>query len=176
MDVKARVSSGDELLNEKFTIPSIITTPNPIDFNTFTTPGIYYVGAHNADNKDNNFINNGLIDGWGTLFVSGTGGTLFQLFFADTQAKIFHRFCRNGNRNLWSNWVTMVDEKSLFDENSLLNKVFPVGFSYLTADNNRSHVPSFGKWGIRAVGNISGFVGAASGDNLVTIYLVTRLA
>lgn len=107
MDVKARVSSGDELLNEKFTIPSIITTPNPIDFNTFTTPGIYYVGSsHNGDT--NNFINNGPIDNWGTLFVSGRGGTLFQLFFADTHAKIFHRYCRDSSGREWSDWATMV--------------------------------------------------------------------
>lgn len=53
---------------------------------------------------------------------------------------------------------------------------FPVGFSYLTTDNNNSHVPSFGKWGIGAVGFISGFIGATSNSNNVTIYLVTRLA
>lgn len=53
---------------------------------------------------------------------------------------------------------------------------FPVGFSYLTTDNNNSHVPSFGKWGIGAVGFISGFIGASSNNNNVTIYLVTRLA
>lgn len=53
---------------------------------------------------------------------------------------------------------------------------FPVGFSYLTTDNNSSHMPSFGKWGMGAVGYISGFVGAATGNNLVTIYQVTRLA
>lgn len=53
---------------------------------------------------------------------------------------------------------------------------FPVGFSYLTTDNNNSHVPSFGKWGIGAVGFISGFIGASSNANNVIIYLVTRLA
>lgn len=145
MDVKARVSSGDELLNEKFTIPSIITTPNPLDFNTFTKPGIYYVGSHSSvDATDENFINNGPITNWGTLIVSGTGGTLFQLFFSDTRAEIYHRFVNNNESNeiVWYDWV------KLADKNSVLDKAFPVGFSYLTADNDKSHVPSFGAWSI----------------------------
>lgn len=145
MDVKARVSSGDELLNEKFTIPSIITTPNPLDFNAFTTPGIYYVGSHSSDDvADGNFINNGPITNWGTLIVSGTGGTLFQLFFSDIGADIYHRFVNNNELTeiVWYDWV------KLADKNSVLDKAFPVGFSYLSADNNKSHVPLFGTWSI----------------------------
>lgn len=148
MDVKARVSSGDELLNEKFTIPSIITTPDPIDFNTFTTPGIYYVGSHSSsDSIDSNFVNNGPIDNWGTLIVSGTGGTLFQLFFSDSnEAEIYHRGANNNESTkdniVWLDWV------KLMDKNSTLDKAFPVGFSYLTADNDKSHVPLFGAWSI----------------------------
>lgn len=143
MDVKARVSSGDELLNEKFTIPSIITTPNPIDFNTFTTPGIYYVGSMN-DSGCSNFVNNGPIRNWGTLIVSGTGGTLFQLFFSDIEADIYHRFVYNNKSTgiVWYDWV------KLADKNSVLDEAFPVGFSYLSADNNKSHVPSFGTWDV----------------------------
>ena len=151
MDVKARVSSGDELLNEKFTIPSIITTPNPIDFNTFTTPGIYYVGSHSSDDAtDGNFINNGPITNWGTLIVSGTGGTLFQLFFSDTGANIYHRFVNNNEltKIVWYDWV------KLADKNSDLDKAFPVGFSYLSADENTSHLPSFGTWNVEAYGTI----------------------
>lgn len=148
MDVKARVSSGDELLNEKFTIPSIITTPNPLDFNTFTTPGMYYVGSHSSsDSTDSNFVNNGPINDWGTLIVSGTGGTLFQLFFSDSNnAEIYHRYADNSKSTeaniVWFDWV------KLMDKNSTLDKAFPVGFSYLTADNDKSHVPSFGAWSI----------------------------
>lgn len=147
MDVKARVSSGDELLNEKFTIPSIITTPNPIDFNTFTTSGIYYVGAHSTvGGLDTNFINNGPINNWGTLIVSGRIGTLFQLFFTDNDAGIYHRSVNNKTSTktniVWNDWIKLVDK------NTTLDKAFPVGFSYLTADNDKSHVPSFGAWSI----------------------------
>lgn len=169
MDVKARVSSGDELLNEKFTIPSIITTPDPIDFNTFTTPGIYYVGAsHNGGM--NNFINNGPIDDWGTLFVSGTGGILFQLFFADIHAKIFHRYCKNSSGHEWSDWVTMVDEKSSLDEEASVDKAFPVGFSYLSI-NNVPTLPSFGGWSASRCGYI---YKTESSNDKTSIYKVTR--
>lgn len=168
MDVKARVSSGDELLNEKFTIPSIITTSNPIDFNTFTTPGIYYVGSRNADNTGNNLKNNGPIDSFGTLFVSGDGGTLFQLFFSDTETKIFHRFYRGRNENLWTNWVTMVDEKSLFD------KVFPVGSSFLTGAAKPT-LPSLGTWEFHIQGYISSSTNPLS-SNFYPIYSVRREA
>lgn len=154
MDVKARVSSGDELLNEKFTIPSIITTPNPIDFNTFTTPGIYYVGSHSEGrNDDSNFINNGPIRNWGTLIVSGTGGTLFQLFFSDSSgAEIYHRRADNNNSTkdniVWFDWV------KLMDKNNVLDKAFPIGFSYLSTDGSDSLVPSFGTWKVIAYGTI----------------------
>lgn len=159
MDVKARVSSGDELLNEKFTIPSIITTPNLLDFNTFTTPGIYYVGSRNADNTGNNLKNNGPIDSFGTLFVSGNGGTLFQLFFTDAEPKIFHRFYRGGNEKLWANWVTMVDEKSLFD------KLFPVGCSFHTGAA-KPPIPSLGTWKI----HIDGYVASTNNPNTANFY------
>lgn len=151
MDVKVRVSSGDELLNEKFTIPNIITTPNPLDFNTFTTPGIYYVGSHSSsDASDENFINNGPISNWGTLIVSGTGGTLFQLFFSDVGADIYHRFASNNKITeiVWNDWV------KLADKDSVLDKAFPVGFSYLSADANKSHVPSFCTWSVEEYGTI----------------------
>ena len=158
MDVKARVSSGDELLNEKFTIPSIITTPDPIDFNTFTTPGIYYVGSsHNGGMV--NFINNGPIKDWGTLFVSGRGGHLFQLFFADIHAKIFHRYCRDSSGREWSDWATMVDEKSLFD------KVFPVGCSFHTGAA-KPPMPSLGTWKI----HIDGYVASTTNPNTANFY------
>lgn len=148
MDVKARVSSGDELLNEKFTIPSIITTPNPIDFNTFTTPGIYYVGSHSSSvTGDLNFVNNGPINNWGMLIVSGAGGTLFQLFFSDGGgAEIYHRRANNNestNDNIvWYGWVKLVDT------NNTLDKAFPVGFSYVTTKTaiNKKALPSFGTW------------------------------
>lgn len=155
MDVKARVSSGDELLNEKFTIPSIITTPNPIDFNTFTTPGIYYVGSHSKDDAtDSNFINNGPISNWGTLIVSGTGGTLFQLFFSDTGADIYHRFVNNNESTdtdiVWFDWVKMADK------NSVLDKAFPVGFLYVTtqAAIDKKIFPSFGTWEYSRINSI----------------------
>lgn len=170
MDVKARVSSGDELLNEKFTIPSIITTPNPLDFNTFTTPGIYYVGSHSSvDATDGNFINNGPITNWGTLIVSGTGGTLFQLFFSDTGADIYHRFVNNNESTeiVWYDWV------KLADKNSVLDKAFPVGFSYLTANNDNSHVPSFGTWSVEAYGAIGTTKPFQVG---LPIYKITRTA
>lgn len=170
MDVKARVSSGDELLNEKFTIPSIITTPNPLDFNTFTTPGIYYVGSHSSeDATDGNFINNGPITNWGTLIVSGTGGTLFQLFFSDTGADIYHRFVNNNESTeiVWYDWV------KLADKNSVLDKAFPVGFSYLSADGRNSYVPSFGTWNIDAYGTIGNTKPFESGP---PIYKITRTA
>lgn len=170
MDVKARVSSGDELLNEKFTIPSIITTPNPLDFNTFTTPGIYYVGSHSSeDATDGNFINNGPITNWGTLIVSGTGGTLFQLFFSDTGADIYHRFVNNNKSTeiVWYDWV------KLADKNSVLDKAFPVGFSYLSADGRNSYVPSFGTWNIDVYGTIGNTKPFESGP---PIYKITRIA
>lgn len=153
IDVKARVSSGDELLNEKFTIPSIITTPNPIDFNTFTTPGIYYVGAHSTvGGSDVNFVNNGPINNWGTLIVSGTGGTLFQLFFTDSIGGIYHRSADNRvpiDANIaWNDWIKLVDK------NTSLDKAFPVGFSYLSADGSNSHLPSFGTWSVDAYGTV----------------------
>lgn len=147
MDVKARVSSGDELLNEKFTIPSIITTPNPLDFNTFTTPGIYYVGSHSSeDATDGNFINNGPITNWGTLIVSGTGGTLFQLFFTDSQGEIYHRAVNNNDSTesnyVWNDW------SKLIGRNSELEKAFPVGFTYVTTKHaiDKKILPSFGTW------------------------------
>lgn len=170
MDVKARVSSGDELLNEKFTIPSIITTPNPLDFNTFTTPGIYYVGSHSSeDATDGNFINNGPIANWGTLIVSGTGGTLFQLFFSDTGADIYHRFVNNNESTeiVWYDWV------KLADKNSVLDKAFPVGFSYLSADGRNSYVPSFGTWNVDVYGTIGNTKPFESGP---PIYKITRTA
>lgn len=170
MDVKARVSSGDELLNEKFTIPSIITTPNPIDFNTFTTPGIYYVGSHSSNDSGNsNFVNNGPINNWGTLIVSGTGGTLFQLFFSDTAADIYHRFVNNNKSTeaniAWYDWV------KLADKNSVLDKAFPVGFSYLSADESNSHLPSFGTWSVDVYGTIGNTKPFGSGP---PIYKITR--
>lgn len=171
MDVKARVSSGDELLNEKFTIPSIITTPNPIDFNTFTTPGIYYVGSHSSDDAtDGNFINNGPIVNWGTLIVSGTGGTLFQLFFSDTGAEIYHRFVNNNESTeiVWYDWV------KLADKNSVLDKAFPVGFSYLTANNDNSHVPSFGTWNVKTYTTVKNMSSPFSDG--IPFFLVTRTA
>ena len=148
MDVKARVSSGDELLNEKFTIPSIITTTDPLDFNTFTTPGIFYVGSRlNNNSGDSNFVNNGPIENWGTLIVSGTGGTLFQLFFSDSSnAEIYHRRADNNNSTkdniVWFDWV------KLMDKNSALDKAFPVGFSYITTQTaiEKKKLPSFGTW------------------------------
>ena len=151
MDVKARVSSGDELLNEKFTIPSIITTPNPLDFNTFTTPGIYYVGAHSSESIiDSYLINNGPITNWGTLIVSGRGGTIFQIFFTDDHAGIYHRACDNNKSSdtnyVWRDWTVLIDEKSIID------KAFPVGYSYLSV--NRTSVPSFGTWSVEAYGTI----------------------
>lgn len=170
MDVKARVSSGDELLNEKFTIPNIITTPNPIDFNTFTTPGIYYVGSHSKiGSADTNFVNNGSINNWGTLIVSGTGGTLFQLFFTDTEAAIYHRFAYNNDLAaiVWYDWVKLVDK------NSVLDKAFPVGFSYLSADGRNSYVPSFGTWNIDVYGTIGNTKPFESGP---PIYKITRTA
>lgn len=163
MDVKARVSSGDELLNEKFTIPSIITTPNPLDFNAFTTPGIYYVGSHSKiGSGDTNFVN-GPIDNWGTLIVSGTRGTLFQLFFADTNPGIYHRFC--GSSNTWHDWTTLVDKTTILD------KAFPVGYSYLSSYRDTSYLPSFGTWSVNTYGTINR-------DNMLQtghpIYEVTR--
>lgn len=171
MDVKARVSSGDELLNEKFTIPSIITTPNPIDFNTFTKPGIYYVGSHtSSDAGDSNFVNNGPIGNWGTLIVSGTGGTLFQLFFSDSGgAEIYHRRANNNESTkdniAWYDWV------KLMDKNSALDNAFPVGFSYLSADGRNSYVPSFGTWNVDVYGTIGNTKPFESGP---PIYVVTR--
>lgn len=170
MDVKARVSSGDELLNEKFTIPSIITTPNPLDFNTFTTPGIYYVGSHSSeDATDGNFINNGPITNWGTLIVSGTGGTLFQLFFSDTGADIYHRFVNNNESTeiVWHDWV------KLTDKNSALDKAFPVGFSYLSVTGNQT--PSFGTWSANVCGYIYTTYESFSQAKR-QIFLVTRTA
>lgn len=173
MDVKARVSSGDELLNEKFTIPSIITTPNPIDFNTFTTPGIFYVGSHpNNDSSDLNFVNNGPIRNWGTLIVSGTGGTLFQLFFSDSaRAEIYHRRADNNNSTkdniVWFDWV------KLMDKNSALDKAFPVGFSYLSTDGSNSYIPSFGTWKVIAYGTIGD---ANQFESAHPIYKITRTA
>lgn len=151
MDVKARVSSGDELLNEKFTIPSIITTPNPIDFNTFTTPGIYYVGSHSKiGGTDCNFVNCGQINNWGTLIVSGNTGTLFQLFFTDSQCEIYHRAVNNNDSTesnyVWNDW------SKLIDRNSALDKAFPVGFSYLSLTG--SQTPSFGTWSANECGYI----------------------
>lgn len=153
MDVKARVSSGDELLNEKFTIPSIITTPNPLDFNTFTKPGIYYVGSHS--NSDSDFVNNGPIENWGTLIVSGTGGTLFQLFFSDSDdAGIYHRR-ENNNKStkdniVWYDWIKLIDK------NSTLDKAFPVGFLYVTTQTaiDKKIFPSFGTWNYRKISSI----------------------
>ena len=167
MDVKARVSSGDELLNEKFTVPSIITTPNPLDFNTFTKPGIYYVGSRNADNTGNNFINNGPIDGWGTLLVSGTGGTLFQVFITDTEAKIYHR-CYHAASDQWYSWAKLIDKKTVLDN------AFPVGFSYITGASNAT-VPSFGTWDIRPFRQ---FISPTElNPNMrITLYLVRRMA
>ena len=156
MDVKARVSSGDELLNEKFTIPSIITTPNPIDFNTFTTPGIYYVGSHpNNGSGDSNFVNNGPINDWGTLIVSGTSGTRFQLFFSDSaDAEIYHRRANNNESTkdniVWYDWVKLIDK------NSALDKAFPVGFLYVTtqAAIDKKIFPSFGTWDYSRISSI----------------------
>lgn len=144
MDVKARVSSGDELLNEKFTIPSIITTPNPIDFNTFTKPGIYYLGSHSKiGGTDCNFVNCGPINNWGTLIVSGNTDTLFQLFFTDVSGEIYHRYSAyTGPDYTWKNW------SKLIDKNSALDKAFPVGFLYVTtqAAIDKKIFPSFGTW------------------------------
>lgn len=155
MDVKARVSSGDELLNEKFTIPNIVTTPNPIDFNTFTTPGIYYVGSHREiGGSDTNFINNGPIGNWGTLIVSGTAGTLFQLFFSDSMPGIYHRAVNNDDSTesnyVWRDWSTLIDKKSTLD------KAFPVGFSYVTTQTaiENKNLPSFGTWKYEKIGLI----------------------
>lgn len=156
MDVKARVSSGDELLNEKFTIPSIITTPNPIDFNTFTTPGIYYVGSHSSSEVgDANFVNNGPINVWGMLIVSGTGGTLFQLFFGDDDTGcIYHRRANMDESTkdniLWYDWA------KLADKNNVLDTAFPVGFSYVTTQNaiDKNHLPSFGTWKYERISTI----------------------
>lgn len=149
MDVKARVSSGDELLNEKFTIPSIITTPNPIDFNTFTTPGIYYVGSHDSTEKHlTNFVN-GPVNRWGLLIVSGVNdiaGTPFQIFFTDTLAAIYHRSVNNDEGEPsaweWGKWTTIIDN------NTILDKAFPVGFLYVTtqAAIDKKIFPSFGTW------------------------------
>ena len=170
MDVKARVSSGDELLNEKFTIPSIITTPNPIDFNTFTTPGIYYVGSHsNNDSGDSNFVNNGPIKNWGTLIVSGKGGTLFQLFFSDSDhAEIYHRRFDNNSSTkdniVWFDWINVIDK------NSALDKTLPIGFSYLTIDASEYHIPSFGKWDIQYIGYLS-----TNTIKLISVYQITRI-
>lgn len=159
MDVKARVSSGDELLNnEKFKIPSIIMTPNPLDFNTFTTPGIYYVGSRYSNGASNNFLHNGPIEDWGTLFVSGEGGTLFQVFISDTQTKIFHR---HRNTNEWTNWVNMIDVNYSRYEDALLNKAYPVGFSYLSIDKD-SKLPKVGSWGISIWGYICPTFGGTS--------------
>lgn len=151
MDVKARVSSGDELLNEKFTIPNIITTPNPIDFNTFTTPGIYYVGSHSAvGGSDCNFVNCGAINNWGTLIVSGNADTLFQLFFTDSEGGIYHRAVHNGDSTksnyIWNDW------SKLIDRDGALDKAFPVGFSYLAI--TESKIPSFGTWSTTVCGYI----------------------
>lgn len=149
MDVKARVSSGDELLNEKFTIPSIITTPNPIDFNTFTTPGIYYVGSRDSTEKHlTNFVN-GPVNRWGLLIVSGvndTAGTPFQIFFTDTLAAIYHRSVNNDKGEPstweWGKWTTIIDN------NTILDKAFPVGFLYVTTQTaiDKKIFPSFGTW------------------------------
>lgn len=172
MDVKARVSSGDELLNEKFTIPSIITTPNPIDFNTFTTPGIYYVGAHSTAGGDSNFINNEQIKNWGTLIVSGKGGTLFQLFIEDSSAGIFHRHVDasiGGPNYVWRKWTT------IYNETSTLDKAFPVGYSYLSV--NVTAVPSFGTWTHEVCGFMSDKESTSSMfRNNIRVYLVTRTA
>lgn len=173
IDVKARVSSGDELLNEKFTIPSIITTPNPIDFNTFTTAGIYYVGSHSSnDSGDSNFVNNGPINNWGTLIVSGTGGTLFQLFFSDSSdAEIYHRRANN-NKSTKDN-IVWFDWARLMDKNSTLDKAFPVGFSYLSVDGSNPYKPSFGTWSVTMLGTISGTNQFVAGHS---IYNVIRTA
>lgn len=171
MDVKARVSSGDDLLNEKFTIPSIITTPNPIDFNTFTTPGIYYVGSRNADNTGNNLKNNGPIDSFGTLFVSGKGGTLFQVFITDSESEMYHRHVDNDlstdTNFVWKDWVKMVDKKTTLD------KAFQVGFGYLTVYANPV-LPSFGAWSIKPYETLS-YV-SSSALKIFEIYQVTRTA
>ena len=168
MDVKARVSSGDELLNEKFTIPSIITTPDPIDFNTFTTPGIYYLGSHsNFGADDCNFINYGPIKNWGTLIVSGKGGTTFQIFIEDTNAAIHHRYFHE-NDNIWSDWITLIDK------NTALDKAFPVGFSYLAVDKT---TPSFGTWTYEICGFMSDREsGSTIFKNNIRVYVVTRTA
>lgn len=147
MDVKARVSSGDELLNEKFTIPSIITTPDPIDFNTFTTPGIYYIGSHGTDSSTN-FVN-GPVNRWGLLIVSGVNdiaGTPFQIFFTDTIAAIYHRSTNNDEGDpstwKWGKWTTIIDNTTILDN------AFPVGFSYVTTQTaiEKKTLPSFGTW------------------------------
>lgn len=157
MDVKARVSSGDELLNEKFTIPSIITTPNPIDFNTFTTPGIYYVGSHDSTEKHlTNFVN-GPVNRWGLLIVSGINdvdGTPFQIFFTDTLAAIYHRSVNNDEGEPstweWGKWTTIIDN------NTILDKAFPVGFLYVTtqAAIDKKIFPSFGTWKYSRISSI----------------------
>lgn len=169
MDVKARVSSGDELLNEKFTIPSIITTPTPIDFNTYITPGIYYVGAHTAVGAgDCNFINQGPIKNWGTLFVSGKGGTLYQMFTEDSNCQIYHRHYSESN-NKWFDWVALIDGATALD------KAFPVGYSYLSV--NATVVPSFGTWTHEVCGFMSDKESTSSMfRNNIQVYLVTRTA
>lgn len=174
MDVKARVSSGDELLNEKFTIPSIITTPNPLDFNTFTTPGIYYVGSHDSTEKHSTNFVNGPVNRWGLLIVSGVNdiaGTPFQIFFTDTLAAIYHRSVNNDEGDPstweWKKWTTIIDSTTILD------KAFPVGFRYLSADANKSHVPLFGTWSVEEYGTI----GAAKPfQPAPPIYQITRTA
>lgn len=157
MDVKARVSSGDELLNEKFTIPSIITTPNPLDFNTFTKPGIYYVGSHDSTEKHlTNFVN-GPVNRWGLLIVSGVNdvaGTPFQIFFTDTLAAIYHRSVNNNEGDPstweWGKWTTIIDSTTILD------KAFPVGFLYVTtqAAIDKKIFPSFGTWEYSRISSI----------------------
>lgn len=175
MDVKARVSSGDELLNEKFTIPSIITTPNPIDFNTFTKPGIYYLGSHSEGREDDaNFINSGPIRFWGTLIVSGAYpyGTPFQIFIEDSRNRIYHRHVdlkKSTETNyVWKDWTIISDEEST------LNKAFPVGYSYLTAASNAT-LPSFGTWDIRV---FRYFISPTDSNPTmkIALYLVRRTA
>jgi hypothetical protein len=175
MDVKARVSSGDELLNEKFTIPSIITTPNPIDFNTYTKPGIYYLGSHSEGREDDaNFINSGPIGFWGTLIVSGTlpHGTPFQIFIEDIRNRIYHRYidlAKSTETNyVWKDWTIINDEEST------LNKAFPVGFNYITAAS-KPVLPSFGTWTTHVTGYVASTTNALTA-NFYAIYTVTRTA
>lgn len=174
MDVKARVSSGDELLNEKFTIPSIITTPNPIDFNTYTKPGIFYIGSHTENStNDANFINGGPIKFWGTLIVSGSrpDGTPFQIFIEDSRCRIYHRHValnKSTETNyVWTDWAIINDEKSV------LNKAFPIGFSYLSTNGSDSLVPSFGTWKVVAYGTIGN---TKPFEPSPPIYKITRTA